>query len=99
MSDLPVRVFVEKAQEVPFVEALLRPYAVEVHGGFTQSGAILSAEASLLDFPDRPVVALINAGTEDEREAAATRLGAKRIVARGYPENWYVAVAVPRLDA
>jgi hypothetical protein len=99
MSDLPVLVFVEKEQEVPFVQAFLHPYAIEVHGGFTQSGAISSGEASLLDFPERPVVVLINTGTEDEREAAVTRLATKRLLARAYPENWCVAVAVPRLEA
>ena len=32
MSVLPVLVFIEKSQLIPFVEALLRPHAVEVHG-------------------------------------------------------------------
>ncbi len=99
MSNLPVRVFVEKEQAVPFVQALLRPYSVEIRATWTMSSVISSAEVSLLDSPERPVVALLNAGTEDEREAAVTRLSAKRILARAYPENWCVAVVVPRLDA
>jgi hypothetical protein len=85
-------------QEVPFVEALLRPYLVEVHGGLTTSGAISRAEASLLTYPERPVAIIINADREAE-PPEATRLGIKRILARAYPENWCVAVPVPNLVA
>ena len=47
MSTLPVLVFIEKSQLIPFVEALLQPHAVEVRGGFTHSGTFGRAEASL----------------------------------------------------
>jgi hypothetical protein len=99
MSDFPILVFIEDSQLVPFVEALLRPHAVEVRGGFTHSGTFGRAEASLLDNPERPVAVVVNTRTEDESKAAALRLGVKRILARAYPEGWYAGVAIPNMLA
>jgi hypothetical protein len=99
MSHLPVLVFIEKSQLVPFVEALLHPHAVEVEGGFTHSGTTSAAEMSLLQHPERPVAVVVDTRTEDERQCASLRLTVKRILARAYPENWYVGVAIPNMVA
>jgi hypothetical protein len=99
MSVLPVLMFIEKAQLVPFVEALLRPYAVEVEGGFTHSGTISAAEMSLLQHPERPVAVVVDTRTEDTRKCAEMRLTIKYILAAAYPENWYVGVAIPNMVA
>jgi hypothetical protein len=99
MSVSPVLVFIEKAQLVPFVEALLRPCAVEVEGGFTHSGTTSAAELSLFQHPERPVAVVVDTRTEDARKCAEIRLAVKRILAAAYPENWYVGVAIPRMVA
>jgi hypothetical protein len=96
---MPVLVCIEKAQLVPFIEALLRPHAVEVRGGFTHSGTSTEAEVSLLQHPERPVAIVVDTRTEDELKSASIRLAGKRILARAYPENWYVGVAIPRMVA
>jgi hypothetical protein len=97
MSVKPVLVVIEKAQLVPFIEALLHPHLIEVCGGFTHSGTISEAEMSLLQHPERPVAVVVDTRTENERECADMRLTIKRILARAYPENWYVGVAIPRM--
>ncbi len=99
MSVLPVLVFIEKAQLVPFMEAILRPHAVEVQGGFTHSGTTSQAQGSLLFNPERPVAVVVDTRTENQREYAEIKLAIKRILARAYPENWYVGVAIPRMVA
>jgi hypothetical protein len=97
-SQQPI-LFVESVAGKPLAEALLQPYRVEIQDGFTHSGTIVSAEFSLLEHPERPAAALINADTENPRKVGEIRGAAKRILARAYPENWCVAVAVPALDA
>jgi hypothetical protein len=99
MSAKPVLVFIEKAQLVPFVETLLRPHLVEVHGGFTHSGTTGQAQASLFVDPERPVAVVVDTRTENERECAEMKLTIKRILASAYPENWYVGIAIPRMVA
>jgi hypothetical protein len=54
---------------------------------------------SRLEHPEIPVAVLLNANTEDPSEVEQLRATVKRILARAAPEGWYVAVAVPRLDA
>jgi hypothetical protein len=100
MSTLTPCVFVEGGLPGKrLAEALLRPYAAEITSAGTTSGTIGMAEYSLLEHPERPVAVLIHSDTENEREVAEIRGAAKRLLAGCAPENWYVAVAVPRLDA
>jgi hypothetical protein len=99
MSPSPMQVFVESRADQLLAEALLRPYAVEIRNGFTSSGAIADVQVSLLYHPERPVAVLLNAGTENEREVAEMRSSAGRLLAGCAPEGWYVALAIPRLDA
>src|SRR5262245_49191363 len=98
MSMFPC-VYVEGVGSKAFVEAFLRGYPAEVVDGSTHSGTIAAAQFSLLDHPERPVVALLNADTESPRAVAEIRGAARRLLARANPDNWYVAIAVPRLDA
>ncbi len=99
MSVKPVLVFIEKSQLIPFIEALLRPHAVEVHGGFTHSGTSSRAEMSLLQHPERPVAVVLDTRTENERECAIIRSTTKRLLAASYPENWYAGIAIPNMVA
>jgi hypothetical protein len=99
MSTLPTGVIVEGRSGKLVAEALLRPYAVKIVESSTTSGAIALAERCLLEVPERPIAVLLNAGTEDEREVEEIRGAAKWLLARCALEGWYVAVAIPRLDA
>jgi hypothetical protein len=98
MPPLPPVVFVENLPQKRFAEALLRPYAVEIVDGATTSGTIARAELSLLRQPERPVALLLESCTEDPVEIGQLREPTQRILARASPDNWYVAVAVPRLS-
>ncbi len=98
MTHLPVPVYLEYAPEVPFVQALLRPYAVDVRGGFSSSAAISFVKASLIENPEQPVVLLLDSDTENEKPES-TRGTVKRILARAHYENWYVGLAVPNMLA
>ncbi len=42
---------------------------------------------------------MVDTRTEDDQKSASMRLTIKRILARAYPENWYVGVAIPNLLA
>ena len=99
MSALRPQVYVESRSNKHFAEALLQPYAVEVIATTTTSSAISKAMGSLLDHPERPVAVLLDAPSESSREIAEERATIKRLLARAAPEGWYVAIAVPRLDA
>lgn len=100
MSALCPQVFVESLHDKRFAEAILQPYAVEVIDSMTTSAAISKAIVSLLDHPERPVAVLLNAPTRNSRETTAEMRGAaKRLLARAALEGWYVAIAIPRLDA
>jgi hypothetical protein len=99
MPPLLLRLFVERLPDKQIAKALLAPYAVEIDAGHTSSSAISHAVISLIDHPEQPVAVLFNSGTADPIEVNEERSAARRILARAAPENWYVAVAVPRLDA
>ena len=100
MSVEKVKVIVERQPDRQIAEALLAPYAVEIVDGFTMSGAIGTAEYSLLTHPERSVAVLFDSMTTDKVEIAREIRGpTMRILARAYPLNWYVAIAIPRLDA
>jgi hypothetical protein len=99
MSALSPRVYVERIAAKRFADVLLHPYTVEIIDGGTSSGAISRAMASLLHQPDRPVAVLLDAPSGDSREIAQERGAIKRLLARSAPEGWYVAIAIPRLDA
>jgi hypothetical protein len=99
MSTSPVLVFIDSVPGRPIAEALLRPYAVEIVQGYTSSGALSLAQSHLLSHPDGPVVLLVNADTENQRELTEMRAAGKRLLAWASLEGWYLAIAVPRLDA
>jgi hypothetical protein len=99
MSALRPQVYVENRSNKHFAQALLQPYVVEVIATTTTSSAISKAMGSLLDHPERPVAVLLDAPSESSREIAEERATIKRLLARAAPEGWYVAIAVPRLDA
>jgi hypothetical protein len=92
-------VYVENLPEKGIAEVLLRPYAVEIVNRLTSSAALGSAQYSLLTHPDHPVALLVNAGTDNLRAAAQDRDTIKRLLASCHYENWYVALAVPNLEA
>jgi hypothetical protein len=98
MPSLPPVVYVENLPQKRLAEALLRPYAVEIVDGLTTSGAIAQAEFLLLRQPERPVALLLESRTEDPVEIGQLREPTQRILARASPDNWHVAVAVPRLS-
>jgi hypothetical protein len=93
------RLIVEYRADQQFAQALFGAYRIPIDGGHTHSGAISHAEVSLLEHPEQPVAVLLNAGTEDPIAIKETRGAAMRILARAYPENWCVALAIPRLNA
>src|SRR5438132_5984776 len=99
MASLQPRVFVENLPEKRIAEAILGRYHPEIVDGFTASAATALAELSLLEHPERPVAVLLNTRTEDPAEIDEVRSALRRILARASPSGWYVALAVPRLDA
>jgi hypothetical protein len=98
MSTPLVQVFVEDLPELRIAGALLRPYPVKLVDGRTCSNAIGLAKLSLLEEPEQPIALLLDAPGGD-REAEETRAAVMRILGRTAADGWYVAVAVPRLDA
>ncbi|HZV03751.1 MAG TPA: hypothetical protein VE999_01555 [Gemmataceae bacterium] len=99
MSALCPRVYVERIAAKRFAEVILQPYAVEIIDGGTSSGAISKAMGSLLDNPEQPVAVLLDGPSGTSREIAEERATIKRLLARAALEGWYVALAIPRLDA
>jgi hypothetical protein len=99
MKPSQARLIVENLPEKRFAEALFPRDDLQIDDGMTTSGAIALAVFSLLEHPERPVALLLNAGTEEDRAIDELRGTVKRILARAAPEGWYVAIAVPRLDA
>jgi hypothetical protein len=97
----PLRVYVETNADKLFAEVLLRPYCVEVLSRFYTSAAVIAAETSLLNHPERPVAVVLKPEHPGDtpRQVQEFRECAKRILARAHYENWYVAIADPRLDA
>src|SRR5579884_785003 len=99
MTQAPTRLIVENLAEKRFAEALLRPYRLRIDDALTTSGAVALAELSLLEHPEQPVALLLNAGTEEPERIEELRATVKRILARAAPEGWFVALAIPRLNA
>jgi hypothetical protein len=101
MSDsrLRPRIYLDKHPSKLIAEVLLRPYDFEIEERMTVSGALGSAESSLLANPERPVVFLFNMKTEDPIQTQEWRAAAERMLSRDAADGWLVVPVVPRLDA
>jgi hypothetical protein len=100
MKPPPLPLFVETVSEQRFAEAILGSAGVQIISCWTSSGAISRAETRLLTQADAVVAVLVNTRTEDPIAIDESRQAAHRILGRAGPrENWYVAFAIPNLEA
>jgi hypothetical protein len=86
-----------------FLEAVFRKEresgAMEVSSRSTYSGAIATAEYSLLTGQHNPIALVLNADTDDPERIESEERTIGRILYRAAPNGWHVALAVPNVDA
>src|SRR5919198_1127059 len=103
MTRRTIRLLVESASDERIVKAFFRQQVKEglvaTEPCLTTSGAISLAESLLLRGPAQPVALILNTKTKDPREIEELRGTVERILAGCSLRGWYLALAVPRLDA
>lgn len=72
---------------------------IEVSSYDLPNSALAGAELNLLQYPDRAVALVLNAGTDVSEKVDRKRAGFRRYLARITRKNWIVVLAVPDVDS
>ena len=103
MTRRSVRLLVENTPGERIAGAIFRQQVkdglVIIESCLTTSGVISLAELLLLRGPAQPVALILDTRTKDPREIEELRGTVERILAGCSLRGWYLALAVPRLDA
>jgi hypothetical protein len=102
VSPRKVRTLTDSPAAERVLKAILKPWVdrKEIHISYLLgSASIVLARQSLLEHPERPVALVLSADTTNAQKAFEDRASVQRMLGSAYPDNWYVAIVIPKVSA